>query len=254
MLQLFADSNVVSGMYNEKEVGMAQHRFEDSENPRAGAPMNSDPFGQPMNDPDRTNQGAFEQLINDPDMPRYGIPMSEEDFERLISDETDERYELIAGRVYNMTGSSPQHSDLAGQIEFFLRLQLGRKGPCRVHHEQYVAIPGTTPLCPDVVLTCDPVDRDRDKRSKPFRIQSPRLIVEILSPSTKKRDRNYKFARYKTCPTLELYLLVSQDKPLVEVYRRANDWQQEDFAAGQTISLAPLDLFLNIDEIYEGVF
>lgn len=232
---------------------MAQHRFEDSENPRAGAPMNSDPFGQSMNDPD-TMREAFEQLINDPDMPRYGIPMSEEDFERLISDETDERYELIAGRVYDMTGSSPKHSGLAARIDFRLNSQLGFSGPCQTHREQYVAIPDSTPLCPDVVLTCNPADWDEDKIARPFRIRFPRLVIEILSPSTKKRDRNYKFARYKTCPTLELYLLVSQDQPLVEVYRRANNWQQEDFTAGQTISMAPLDLILNIDEIYEGIF
>ncbi|MGH2507271.1 MAG: hypothetical protein ACRDHZ_07670 [Ktedonobacteraceae bacterium] len=56
------------------------------------------------------------------------VLMSESDFERLISDETDFRYELIGGLLYNITGSSPEHSDIAGQIEFLLKLQLGRKG------------------------------------------------------------------------------------------------------------------------------
>lgn len=218
---------------------MAQRRFDDFEASRPGVPMNRDNFGQ---------------LINDPDMPRYGMPMSEEDFERLLSDETDERYELIAGRVYNMTGSSPKHSGLAARIDFRLNSQLGFGGPCQTHREQYVAISGTTPLCPDIVLTCDPADWDEDKIARPFRIRFPRLIIEILPPRTEKHDRKYKFASYKTCPTLELYLLVSQYEPLVEVYRRANDWQQEDFTARQTISLALLDLVLNVDEIYEDVF
>ncbi len=180
--------------------------------------------------------------------------MSESDFERLISDETDFRYELIDGLLYNMTGSSPAHSDIAGQIEFLLKLQLGRRGPCRTHHEQYVAIPGSTPLCPDVVLTCDPGDWDKDKRSKPFRIQSPRLVVEVLSPSTEKRDRKYKFTSYQACPTLEVYMLASQYEPRIEVYRLANDWHEEVFTDGQTIHLDQLNLKLSIDEIYEGVF
>lgn len=217
---------------------MAQRWFDNTEASRSGIPMYRD---------------LFEQFINDPDAPRYGIPMSEEEFERLVSDETECRYELIGGLLYNMTGSSPEHSTLAGQIEFLLKSQLGTRGPCRVHHEQYVAVPGKTPLCPDLVLTCDSGDWDKEKRSRPFRIQSPRLVAEILSPGTEKRDRGYKFAYYQACPTLEVYMLVSQYQRLVEIYRRANDWQQEIFTAGQTISLAPLDLALSVEEIYEGV-
>lgn len=218
---------------------MARRRFDETEIQYSGMSM---------------DESNFAHMINDPDAPLVGIPFGEQDFERLISEETEFRYELIDGLLYNMTGSSPQHSDIAGQIAFFLRLQLGNCGPCRVHREQYVAIPGRIPLCPDVVLTCDQGDWDEDKRSKPFRIQSPRLIVEILSPSTEKRDRGYKFARYQTCPMLEVYLLVSQYEPRIEVYRRANDWQQEVFTAGQTIHLEPSSLKLSIDEIYEGVF
>ncbi len=217
---------------------MAQRRFEDQEISQAGGLMNAKNFAQ---------------WINDPDAPHTGIPMAAEDFERLISDETNCRYELIGGLVYNMTGSSPKHSNIAGRIELRLNLQVGDDGPCRVHHEQYVAIPDSTPLCPDVVLTCDARDWDDDKISKPFRIQFPRLIVEILSPSTEKRDRKYKFTRYQSCSALEVYMLASQYEPYIEVYRLANEWQKEVFTAGQSIDLEPLNLKLNIDEIYKGI-
>ncbi|HEU5379775.1 MAG TPA: Uma2 family endonuclease [Ktedonobacteraceae bacterium] len=185
--------------------------------------------------------------------PQYGILMSEGDFERLISQETEYRYELVDGLLYDMTGSSPKHSALAGQIEFSLKMQLGRSGPCRVHHEQYVAIPGSTPLVPDVVLTCDRGDWDDDKIARPFRIQSPLIIVEVLSRSTERRDRAAKFASYQLCPTLDVYILVSQYERRIEVYRRENEWQQEIFASGQTVLLDQLDLELEVDEIYEGV-
>lgn len=184
----------------------------------------------------------------------HGIPMDEDAFERLIAGETSYKYELIDGMLYNMTGSSPKHSDIAGQIEFHLRLQMGRCGPCRVHHEQYVAIPGHTPLCPDVVLTCDRGDWDDGKTSRPYRIQSPLIIVEVLSPSTEKRDREVKFALYQLCPTLEVYVLASQYEPCIEVYRKENDWLPEVFTSGQTAHLDQLDLELAVDEIYEGVF
>lgn len=104
-----------------------------------------------------------------------------------------------------------------------------------------------------MVLTCDRADWDKDKRLKPFMIQSPLIVVEVLSPSTERYDRTEKFARYMTCPTLEVYILVSQDEQHVEVYRRSTGWRQERFSAGQTINLDQLDLELPVESIYEGV-
>ncbi len=79
------------------------------------------------------------------------------------------------------------------------------------------------------------------------------IVVEVLSPSTEKYDRTEKFARYTCCPTLEVYILVSQDEQHVEVYRRSMGWKQERFSAGQTVKLDQLDLELPVESIYEGV-
>ena len=183
----------------------------------------------------------------------HGIPMTEEAFERLVSVESRYRYELIDGIVYDMTGSTPEHSVIASNVETLLREQLGRSGPCRTHRDQYVVIPGKPPVVPDVVVTCDRADWDKDKRLKPFMIQSPLIVVEVLSPSTEKYDRTEKFARYTCCPTLEVYILVSQDEQHVEVYRHSMAWKQERFSAGQTVRLDQLDLELPVESIYEGV-
>ncbi len=183
----------------------------------------------------------------------HGISMTEEAFERLISVESPYRYELIDGVAYDMTGSSPEHSVIASNIEGLLREQLGKSGPCRTHREQYVAIPGRPPVVPDVVLTYDLVDWDKDKRLKPFKIQSPLIVVEVLSPSTESYDRTEKFARYMLYPTLEVYMLVSQDEQHIEVYRRSMGWKQERFSAGQMVKLEQLDLELPVGSIYEGV-
>ena len=108
-------------------------------------------------------------------------------------------------------------------------------------------------VVPDVVVTCDPADWDKDKRLKPFKIQSPRIVFEVLSPSTEVYNRTEKFARYQKCPTLEVYILVSQDESHVEVYRRERGWRQERFSSGQTITLDQIGLNLLVDDIYEGV-
>ena len=183
----------------------------------------------------------------------YGISITEEAFEQLISVESPYRYELIDGVVYDMTGSTPEHSVIAANIEGLVREQLGKRGPCRTHRDQYVVIPGKPPVVPDVVITCDKADWDRDKRLKPFRIQSPLIVVEVLSPSTEHYDRIEKFARYMRCSSLEVYILVSQDEQHIEVYRRSNNWKQERFAENQTIKLEQLNLEMPLELIYEGV-
>jgi Uma2 family endonuclease len=63
-----------------------------------------------------------------------------------------------------------------------------------------------------------------------------------------------KFARYRRCATLEVYMLVHQDEPLIEVYRKEHGWKQECFGEGQTIGLEQLDLELSLAAIYEGIF
>lgn len=183
-----------------------------------------------------------------------GIAMTEEAFEQLISVESPYRYELIDGIVYDMTGSSPEHSVIASNIEGLICDQLGRSGPCHTHREQYVAIPGKPAVVPDVVLTCDVADWDKDKRLKPFKIRSPLIVVEVLSPSTERFDRTEKFARYMLCPTLEVYMLVHQDEQHIEIYRRSTNWRQERFSSGEVVKLEQLDLELPVELIYEGVF
>jgi len=183
----------------------------------------------------------------------HGIPMTEEAFEYLVGVESPYRYELIDGIVYDMTGSSPEHGKITGNIFSLIHAHIRRKGPCEVYQDQYVKIPNAPTVVPDVVVTCDRADWDKDKRLRPFKIRSPRIVVEVLSPSTEKYNRKEKFARYQSCPTFEVYILLSQDEPHVEVYRRTTGWKQEHFSVGQTIRLDQIGLDLLVDDIYEGV-
>src|SRR5262249_24566956 len=168
--------------------------------------------------------------------------------------ESPYRYELIDGLVYDITGSSPEHADIDDNIASVFKGRIGRQGPCRVYQEQYVFVPGKPAVVPDVVVTCDVADRDKKQRLKLFKIRSPLIVVEVLSPSTMAYDRTEKFARYMLCPTLEVYTLASQDERYVEVYRKSTGWKQERFAAEETIRLDQLDLELSLASIYEGVF
>lgn len=59
------------------------------------------------------------------------------------------------------------------------------------------------------------------------------MIVEVLSPSTEARDRGEKFAAYKQLPSLEEYVLVSQDERRVEVRRRSSGGWSSDVVTGE---------------------
>ncbi len=183
----------------------------------------------------------------------HGIPMTEEAFELVMSVESPYHYEWIDGVIYYMAPPSPAHSYIAGSLEGLLRDQIGTHGPCRVFREQTVLIPDRPSVTPDVVLTCDPADWDNENLFQPSKFKSPLIVIEILSPSTQRFDRTEKFDRYKCCPSLEAYILVTQYKRHVEVYQRVRDWQQELYVADQVVQLDQLDLELPLDDIYKGV-
>ena len=116
----------------------------------------------------------------------HGIPMTDEMFEYITSMESPYRYELIDGLVYDMTGSSPEHGTIATNMLTLMKQQLTKGGSCRVYQAQCVAIPDNPSVVPDIVLTCSLSDWDKSKRLKPFKVRSPLIVVEVLSPSTER--------------------------------------------------------------------
>jgi Uma2 family endonuclease len=102
---------------------------------------------------------------------------------------------------------------------------------------------GSTWREPDLVVTC--------VRPEQGYIQSPRLIVEVLSPSTEKDDRTTKLDFYETLPTLEAVLLVWQDERRVRLRSRGEaGWVDQDVIGSGTMAIPDLGVTLSLDEIY----
>src|SRR5574337_447880 len=113
--------------------------------------------------------------------------MSVEQYFELEENNPDIRYEYQDGYVYMMSGGSANHATISGNIYAILRSLL-RGSPCRVYNsDMKVRVSEKRYFHPDVTVTCDP--RDRGTADV---IQSPRLVVEGLSPSTEARDRGRK--------------------------------------------------------------
>ena len=84
---------------------------------------------------------------------------------------------------------------------------------------------------------------------------APSIIVEVLSPSTERTDRGEKVMVYHRIPTLQTYLIVEQDRRVVDRHWRDENqrWQRETLVDNGEVALPVIDLSLTLDEIYRGV-
>ena len=167
--------------------------------------------------------------------------------------QAEQRHEYIDGQVYAMTGASDRHGLIANALAFALTPAARRKG-CQLFTSDMklrLEIGGKTCFYyPDLLLSCDPQDRE------PYFRRSPCLIVEVLSESTARIDRREKLLAYQTIPSLQSYLLIEQERRHVELYRRGTGWQAEhygDSALPNTLPIECLGTSLSLDDIYADV-
>ena len=105
---------------------------------------------------------------------------------------------------------------------------------------------------PDVTVSCDVADRRRGNAL----IRSPRIVVEVLSPSTEKIDRGRKFEAYKRSPTIQEIVLINQFVQAVEIYRRDEQddtWHSIFYGPGSEIEFKSIDVRLGLQEIYQEI-
>ncbi len=133
------------------------------------------------------------------------------------------RHEYIDGEVYAMTGGTLPHNDITLNLYSELRPHLRKQG-CRINVVAVkVRVSEKGPyFYPDLVVSCD----ERDRRATEF-LQYPKLIVEVLSPSTAGFDRGDKFKFYRRIPTLEEYVLIDSEKVGIDCYRKISGGKWE---------------------------
>lgn len=163
---------------------------------------------------------------------------------------TEIRYEYINGRVHAMGGASAFHNLISLNIVSGLRTAT-RQSDCQVFMaDMKVALNIASQdifYYPDVLVSCDPDDREQYYRSHPC------LIIEVLSPTTERIDWREKYLSYITIDSLQEYILVSQESRAVTIFRRSNQWQPEAFGNSDTFPLDCLDCTLSLDAIYEDI-
>ncbi|MEA5500164.1 Uma2 family endonuclease [Limnoraphis robusta Tam1] len=162
------------------------------------------------------------------------------------------KHEYIRGEVYAMAGGSDAHETIAGNLFVLLRNHVRSRGGCRAYiGNMKVKIDAADVYYyPDLLVTCD----SRDQNPDDFK-QYPRLVVEVLSPSTEAFNRGNKFADYRQIETLEEYVLISQDQINVECFRRNEEgrWVLYPYSKEDELELASIGFKCAIIELYEDV-
>ena len=175
--------------------------------------------------------------------------MSVEEYLTLDRNSLDVRYEFIDGHVYMLAGGTANHSVIGVNMTGELRNAL-HGSPCRVYNSDLrVRLSARRYAYPDVSVSCDA----RDLGTVDI-LQYPRLIVEVLSPSTMAYDRGKKFGYYRACPTIQEYVLVDTQWQAVEVFRRATEnlWTYHFFGSGDQVELASLGVSFPVAALYEN--
>jgi Uma2 family endonuclease len=170
----------------------------------------------------------------------------------LVLEETSAaKHEFLEGHVWAMAGGTPEHGAIAANIIVALGNQL-RDRPCRVFTSDVRIRVKATGLAtyPDVSVICGQQESD-PADPKGNTLVNPRVLVEVLSPSTEDYDRGEKVAHYKQISSLQEIILVAHEERRLELWRRDGArWILEVVRGDETAPIASLDCVLALTDVY----
>ncbi len=165
---------------------------------------------------------------------------------------SDLKHEFVDGVMLAMTGGSPLHSQLAGDIIGQLHSQLRGKS-CKVHSAdlRVRALAFQRVFYPDVVIECGTPVYDKEDRQG-MSLTNPLVVVEVLSPSTSRYDYQTKLPAYQSIDSLRSIIYVHQSRRAVEMWvslpSKRWEWAAHESGAFEVIGLS--GVVLDVDALY----
>jgi Uma2 family endonuclease len=162
--------------------------------------------------------------------------------------------EFLNGQIYAMAGASPIHSvitvNLSGEVYVQLR---GSKCQAYSNDTKVRTSPAGLYSYPDLSVVCgEPKFQDEQKDV----LINPKVIFEVLSPTTEAFDRGAKFLRYQTIEAFTDYVLIAQDEARVEHLSRQADggWLLYIIRGlEKSFRIASIDCTISLAGIYDRV-
>ena len=161
-----------------------------------------------------------------------------------------EKHEFHRGEIFAMTGGRRTHGRVVSNLNRRLCEALDDSA-CQVFSEgMKVQVADDTILYPDVFVTCDRVDLSTDQI-----FRSPKLVIEVLSPSTQAYDRSKKFALYRHLTSLQEYILVDPETRRIESFTRsaAGQWVLNDMSEDAAMMVVSIECTVAMSDVFAGV-
>lgn len=188
---------------------------------------------------------------------RYGSTAEKYEFFSLeeyfrLEERSSILHEYVAGEIYDMAEPSQAHEVIAMNLAGPLHARVQDR-PCRIYpgrrQLQFKIGKDDFVYRPDVWMGCGEV-----RNAKGECVDEPRLVIEVLSPSTARFDRREKVASYREIPSIEEYVVAAQKPIQVVVYRRAEQWEPQILETLESVlELRTVGLSLPLARIYKGV-
>jgi len=171
-----------------------------------------------------------------------------------LAESSNIKLEFIDGEIFAMAGGSLEHARRITNIAKLLGSQLEDERCAAFTAELRIRVLSTgLATYPDLAVICgqpelDPADHTHHTAT------NPRVLVEVLSPSTEQYDRTEKLAHYQQIPSLVEVVLVPHDSHTVEVFRREPQgyWSHHVAVAGETAPIVSIGCALEVDRVHAG--
>jgi Uma2 family endonuclease len=158
------------------------------------------------------------------------------------------KHEYIDGQVYAMAGASIKHNIINANIFGLLWTHLNSQSCFPLSSDMLLEVSKTQYCYPDVMVICDD-----DSSNDDYIRKNPLIIIEVLSKSTRKKDKTEKRQEYLSLPSLQEYVLIEQDFAEINVQRRNDGWQSAYYFLGDEITFESVDVTLSVEDIYQRV-
>ncbi|MDF1712439.1 MAG: Uma2 family endonuclease [Akkermansiaceae bacterium] len=162
------------------------------------------------------------------------------------------KHEFVGGHVYAMSGGTMAHQRIARNFSRHTGNQLAGKDCEPTNSDFLVRIKADNDevmYYPDGMIICHSVE-DNEQFT-----ESPTVILEVLSPTTRRIDEAQKYRDYLTIPSLQTYILAETESPTLTLYRRKGDSFQREVITGidATLSLPEVEVDIAFSELFEDV-
>ena len=156
-------------------------------------------------------------------------------------------WELIDGVPISMAPAPMKiHQKIASELFFQLKQNLDNEcSECEVLYETDWKISNNTTLRPDILLVCN-------DEGEAYITKAPKIIIEILSPSTAKKDETVKFDIYEE-EKVQYYILVYPNDLKAKVYTlKNNSYTKVGDFSNEKLTFDDVECELKLD--FEKVF